>query len=292
MKTKNVLTDKKKALAKEKIAKVKKPVETEGDKELNSRLRPLTPGRSFSQIAGANDPIPIYYKLQQELKQQIESGYWAPGEPIPSSRTIAQSYNVSMGTVRKAIDSLAKENYLYCLQGKGTFVTTTRIKQESLRYYLFREGFDGNDPEYKIQLIGFDTIRATRSISHWLQTHSDEKVYRLRRNFIENEIPIIYNVSYLPCKMFKNFKDLVLKYLERETLYELIERAYGLPTIYNQELFSVGSSTKQVAQILKIAAGEPVLEVEMLSFTYKNQPYEYRISYLPKNKRKIYRELR
>ncbi len=40
----------------------------------------------------------MYYKLQQEIKELVENGEWEPGGVIPSSRKIAETYNVSMGT--------------------------------------------------------------------------------------------------------------------------------------------------------------------------------------------------
>ena len=54
----------------------------------------------------------------------LEVGEWGPGDAIPSEGELAARFNVSQGTVRKAIDEMAAENLLVRRQGKGTFVAT------------------------------------------------------------------------------------------------------------------------------------------------------------------------
>ncbi|MBW2060037.1 MAG: GntR family transcriptional regulator [Deltaproteobacteria bacterium] len=238
-----------------------------------------------------SDPTPIYYKLQQELKQLIESGQWAPGDHIPPSRKIAETYGVSMGTVLKAISNLVNEKYLYSIQGKGTFVATTNIKQESLRYIRLRRDFRGDDLGFKIKLINFKVMSGFQPVSRFLKSRVTENLYTLKRVFITSIGPIVYNTSYLPCKMFKDFEDLARSRFERETLYQSIEQAYGLPTLYNHELIGVTLADKEIAEVLGLELGQPVLTIEMLSFTYKDQPYEYRISYCLTDNRKLYREI-
>ena len=236
-------------------------------------------------------PIPVYYQLQNELKKYIEDGVWAPGESIPSSRNIAETYDVSMGTVQKAVANLEKEKYLHCIQGKGTFVATTGIKQESLRYTLLREDFEGDDPTFKVKYVSNDKIEGFQPANKYLKISKNEQLYCVKRVFMSKNQPIVYNISYLPCHMFKDFEDKVIKLIERMTMYEVIEQKYGLPTVRNKELFSIAVADKDVAEVLKLENGKPLLSTEMLSYTYKDQPYEYRISYWVTNNRKLFREM-
>jgi GntR family transcriptional regulator len=236
-------------------------------------------------------PIPVYYQLQNELKKYIEDGVWAPGEPIPSSRNIAETYDVSMGTVQKAVANLEKEKYLYCVQGKGTFVGTTAINKESIRYTLLREDFEGNDLQFKIKLIGIDKVDGFQPANRFLKIAKNEALYRIRRVFVSSSGPIVYAISYLPCSMFEGFEAKAAKSLSRTTMYEAIEMEYGLPTVKNKELFSIALADEETAKVLQIQKGSPVLFVEMLSSTYKEQPYEYRLGYWQTEKRKLYREL-
>jgi GntR family transcriptional regulator len=237
------------------------------------------------------DPIPMYYKLQQEIKELVENGEWVPGDVIPSSRKISETYNVSMGTVQKAILNLVNENYLYCIQGKGTYVATTNIKKESIRYSRLRQDFEGSDPSFKIKLIDFETIKGIERVNHLLKISKDSRLYKIRRIFSQKGNPTIYNISYLPCEKFEDFEKKIVFRLKRMTLWESIEQTYGLPTIKNKELFGLCSADQEVSEELGIQKGDPVLSIEMLSYTYKDQPYEYRISYSQPDAKRFYREI-
>ncbi|MBC2715560.1 MAG: GntR family transcriptional regulator [Desulfobacteraceae bacterium] len=237
------------------------------------------------------DPIPMYYKLQQEIKELVENGEWVPGDVIPSSRKISETYNVSMGTVQKAILNLVNENYLYCIQGKGTYVATTNIKQESIRYSRLRLDFEGSDPSFKIKLIDFETVKGIGRVNHLLKVSEDSRLYKIRRIFSQKGNPSIYNISYLPCEKFEDFEKKIVFRLRRMTLWESIEQTYGLPTIKNKELFGLCYADQEVSEELGIQKGDPILSIEMLSYTYKDQPYEYRISYSKPDTKRFYREI-
>ena len=62
-------------------------------------------------------------------------------------------------------------------------------------------------------------------------------------------------------------------------------------TINNQELISAIAAPDHIAELLKIKKESPLLLIEMLSFTYKQTPYEYRRSYCVTDTKTIFREI-
>ena len=79
---------------------------------------------------------PLYLQIKALLSKSLEAGEWKPGEAIPSEIELARRYNVSQGTVRKAIDALATDNLVVRRQGKGTFVATHTEERTSLFRFL------------------------------------------------------------------------------------------------------------------------------------------------------------
>ncbi len=69
-----------------------------------------------------SDPTPLYKQIAVHIKKEIASGTFKVGEKIPSQRELAEQYDVSMITVKKAISDLINEEILYSRVGKGTFV--------------------------------------------------------------------------------------------------------------------------------------------------------------------------
>ena len=55
---------------------------------------------------------PLYRQIKHLILQGLASGEWRPGEAIPSEAELAVRFNVSQGTVRKAIDEMAADNLL------------------------------------------------------------------------------------------------------------------------------------------------------------------------------------
>jgi GntR family transcriptional regulator len=66
---------------------------------------------------------PVYQQVASILRQQIASGQIEPRRPIPSIRTLCQTYGIARATAGKAIGLLAEEHLVRRVPGKGWFVT-------------------------------------------------------------------------------------------------------------------------------------------------------------------------
>lgn len=62
-----------------------------------------------------------YSQLMEDLKEKILSGQVHPGDKLPSENTLAKEYGVSRQTVRKALEVLENQGYIYAEHGRGTF---------------------------------------------------------------------------------------------------------------------------------------------------------------------------
>jgi GntR family transcriptional regulator len=71
--------------------------------------------------------VPLYYQLQEILKQDIEAGRWGLGERLPSEPELADSHGVSRVVVRRALAILADDRQIERLQGRGTYVARPKV---------------------------------------------------------------------------------------------------------------------------------------------------------------------
>ena len=83
--------------------------------------------------------VPLYSQLAEQLRQDIYTGRFTQGEKIPSEFELSRLYNVSRSTVRKAISVLVSENLLETTHGKGTFVSSPKINQNSSGFLVLRK---------------------------------------------------------------------------------------------------------------------------------------------------------
>ncbi len=235
------------------------------------------------------DPSPLYYKIQLELQKRIESGEWMPGDTLPPERKIAERLEVSLGTVRKAILNLVAEGLLFRVQGKGTIVAGTTIMRDNIRYYRFQKEFDGWEAVLKIEHLETLVIPGHKRINRLLKLGEQDNLLFMRRRYLVQKKPIIYSVSYLPHRLFKELQDVPRSRIQKVPLYIIIEDMYGVPTLSNQELLGVGLADEEVAKVLEIPLNSPVMEMEMLAYTHRKKPYEYRTAYCLTDKNKINR---
>ena len=66
---------------------------------------------------------PIFLQLSQGLEDEILSGVYREGEPIPSITELAASYKINPATALKGINLLVDAGIVYKKRGIGMFVS-------------------------------------------------------------------------------------------------------------------------------------------------------------------------
>ena len=227
----------------------------------------------------SNDPTPVYHRLEKAIQDQIERGRLAVGDPLPPERDIAKINDISLATVRRALQNLVQNGFLHRIQGKGTFVSNTALRRKKVRYYHFVKRFQNDIRETDIELIELKRIKGSSNINQNLKIRAGQDVYKLQRVLGFSRTPLIYAVSYLPYRMFKGLEKYKKWYFEKFALYIFLEQKFGVSTMENRDLYGVALADSGVADILNVEKGHPLLSVEMQAFTHKKKPYEYRVSY-------------
>jgi GntR family transcriptional regulator len=74
------------------------------------------------QIELHDFPGPLHEQVRGLILSRIERGDWPTGAPIPPEVHLSREFGVSIGTVRKALDQLARDRILVRERGRGTFV--------------------------------------------------------------------------------------------------------------------------------------------------------------------------
>lgn len=67
--------------------------------------------------------LPIYEQIVSAVKNSILNHELAPGDMLPSIRSLAKSLGISVITTKRAYEELEKQGLIYSEQGKGFFVS-------------------------------------------------------------------------------------------------------------------------------------------------------------------------
>jgi len=68
--------------------------------------------------------IPAYRQIIQQITALIRDGEIKPGDKLPTERELAAKLKVARGTVKKAYESLVRDNVIEVARGRGSFVST------------------------------------------------------------------------------------------------------------------------------------------------------------------------
>src|ERR1700746_1564166 len=81
-----------------------------------------------------SSPLPLYHQLERVLSERIADGRYREG--FPGDLELAAEFSVSRGTVRQALDRLARSGLIIRQQGRGSFVAAP-LEYPLGRFYRF-----------------------------------------------------------------------------------------------------------------------------------------------------------
>lgn len=217
---------------------------------------------------------PLYRQIKALMLQALEKQEWRPGEMIPSEAELASRFQVSQGTVRKAIDEMAAENLLIRRQGKGTFVASHSDPRAFFRFLRLVPLAGGVEPARSRPLECW-RAKARPEAAHILGIQPGDPVIIVRRLLEFSDKPVVLDEIYLPGEIFAGLTLDVLKE-SHVSLYTLFEERFGIRMIRAEERLRAVAADRTTAELLGVREGSPLLSVERTSFTYGNRPVEWR----------------
>jgi GntR family transcriptional regulator len=225
----------------------------------------------------SNTPVfkPLYEQIKSVITERLIAGEWKPGESIPSEMDLAAHYGVSQGTVRKAIDALAKENIVVRRQGKGTFVSTHKEEKSKLRF-LRLTAVDGSKELLENELLECNRIKVNAEIEKLTGLKIGTAIIEIKRLLKFSQSSVIIDYIIVQAKSFKGLNATKIKE-NNGSLYSMYETLYGVPMVRAEEKLSAVIATKEQADLLKLEPGFPLLRIERTAYTYGDKPMEWRL---------------
>ncbi len=212
---------------------------------------------------------PLYLQLQRVLRSAIESHVLSPDEALPPERDLAEAYNVSRVTVRKALDGLVHARLLTRRQGAGTFVAA-RVEKNFATISSFSEDMLSRGRQPHSEWIGRSegTVMPEEALALGLSPGSP--VYRLSRiRYADGESMALEHAT-VPKDSLESLEAV------GESLYDALGPARPVRVL--QRLRAVLFTPDQ-AELLGIESGSPGLEIERRGFAADGRTVEFTKSY-------------
>lgn len=220
---------------------------------------------------------PLYKQIKTLLLERIAAGEWPPGTFIPSESALASSYNVSVGTLRKALDELVNENVVIRRQGKGTAVATHDADRSLFRFFnIQRHDGERNLPVSRV--LKRERRKANDEERQALELEANAEVVHIRRIRELEGTPILLEDVVLDAMHFAGLES--QPEILPNTLYQLYQQQFATTVAHADErLVAISAGAEEVAH-LNVEPGEPLIEICRIARDYQGAPIERRLSIL------------
>lgn len=230
----------------------------------------------------------LYHQILSRLHERIDSGDIGVGARLPSEADLERDYGVSRTTARRALDELRRQGLVRREPGRGTFLVGPRLSSDLARLYSFSDEIRRRGHEPGSRLVLREESRASEEIAMRLGLEPDEEILFVRRLRLADERPIFVGDSYLPVGRFPalgaaDYGIVSLSNLFREAVGTGVDRA--------RQWIGAAAAPRDVATLLELREGAPVLQVKRVSCVLGGSPVEYVEAFFHPERYQHYNEL-
>ena len=209
----------------------------------------------------------VYSSLRKKI---IDNEFSSMGK-LPTEEELVKIYNVSKNTVRKAIDKLVNNGFVYKVQGSGVFLRNVCDNK-----FFDVENMNGLFPniqhkETTIKILKFEIIKADEFLSEKLKCDIGTEIYHVKRLRKYKNIPFDIEESF--------FNKEIVFYLNEEickgSIFKYIKDDLKLNNKFaNSEIYCELLNSED-AGLLKLTVGEPCIIMQNITFLSNGRIFDY-----------------
>lgn len=216
---------------------------------------------------------PLHLQLRRALLHRISSGEWRHGDVIPNENQLAREFNLSPGTVRKALDWMEQARLVVRQQGRGTFITDP-MSPEFARRFDTLHAPDGSKLATEPASTAIETGAATGHEAEALKLRGDTaQVLRVRQTRRLADGPVIMvEEAVLPAHLYKAMAGM------EAAGYDVVQASKFCNVLLGDgiERISIAKPPERVAALFGLMDEATVLVLDRVIYTVEEVPAELR----------------
>jgi GntR family transcriptional regulator len=206
--------------------------------------------------------IPRYLWVYKSLKGKIEAEDFKVGDYLPPEPELQKTFQVSRTTVRKAVEKLAQQGFVYIKQGRGTQILDFKATQKlgfvtSFSETLREQGFAVTQSDVRVE-----TVPAPRRVAEALGVELGASLLKIDRVTLANGSPIALMTNYLLPELASGIEK---KISGMGSLYSFLESEYNIVIEAATDYISARQATDEEAAQLSITEQSPLLVVRRVT---------------------------
>ena len=206
------------------------------------------------------------------LRDRIARGIFARDGGLPGEQALAAEFAVSRVTLRRALAALEGEGLINRRRGAGTFLTE-RGRPQSITVDMadVMSQLVAMGRSTEVDLLEFGYEPALPNVSEALRLDEGALVQRSVRSRRIDGKAFSYLTTCVPEAIGRRYSS---EELSVQPLLSLLERAGHVADHASQDI-SADLATPEVAQVLEVPVGAPLIAMERVVFDVAGQGIEY-----------------
>ncbi|WP_290033461.1 GntR family transcriptional regulator [Ligilactobacillus cholophilus] len=218
----------------------------------------------------------IYQQIIGDLKEKIFAQKF-PDMKLPDERSLAESYDVSRSSIKRALSRMANDGIIFKKRGSGTFINPLYLKNESVFNYGsgknlgVSDNFKLNGEKPTVKVLDFNVVRPTEELQRDLFIQPEDFVYKIERLRFFDDQPFMIETGYIPIKLLPKLSSSILE----KSIFEYVQQE--LKQSVSKSFMSVYAepSTAHDQELLQLTPTEPTGVMEGIFFLDNGTPLEF-----------------
>lgn len=224
------------------------------------------------QLIDKSSSKPYYLQLADLLREEIGRQKNARGTyQLPSENELASYQGITRATVRRALDILERDGWIYREKGVGSFAATRRVEHELTQLVSTTEDMRERGWALTTRLVEVQKVPAPARIARALEISQGDPCYRLCRLRLVDGEPISVQTPHLPVALCPELEGNDLT----QSLYRLLETRYGLRLWTGREVLRARCALPHEQDLLELETCTAVMSMERVTYSASGQAVEY-----------------
>ena len=215
--------------------------------------------------------IPMYYQIQTQLLQMIQTGKLRPGDALPSEDELRRACGVSRMTARHALQALENQGFASRHKGQGSFVSQPRVEKDIMHLAGFTAEMLALGLTPSSRLLTAETVPATAEVANRLHIAIGVPVFYLQRLRCADKLPVAVEEVWLSREQFPGIDKIDFT---STSLYQALRERYGIRVSRADEILEARSANRQQAQLLELPRNASLLVITRTLWSVDGKPVE------------------
>jgi GntR family transcriptional regulator len=218
--------------------------------------------------------LPISDQLQEILRERIRSGDYPPGSQFPSESVIAEEFEVSRVTVRRACSSLVNNGLIARRWGVGTFVSKlAKITNPINQIIEFQELISSFGFKPNVNVKNAEIINADEAMAEVLSVKEGSRLLKVEKIFTADDDPVIIVITFIPEWIMGDQFDEILKHpILTEPLFTFLNNRCGQRLKNMHTEFWADTLQGYGLELENFSSNTPILVMNHIAYNYEEDP--------------------